>query len=498
MKLLTRVVCWMGCGVLAVGGTPPVVRADLASDVQVVLQDKLLRKASVGVEVFRLGKTQADVKEIYNLRADVPLTPASNLKLATSSAALDTLGPEFRFRTVLLLHDGDLVLIGDGDPTFGDAEYLKKAGWKVTTVFQNWAEQLKKLNIASVRNVIVDDSIFDENFAHSRWPARQYTSRFEAEVAGMNLNANCVDFTVQPTAPGQAVAYAMDPPTAYVTVKNGCVTGNSNGIRLDRKPEANDVALGGETPSRGLASVSITVHDAPMYAATVLGETVAEKGIKVTGQVKRDRTQRQLREKAGPAAAGWTIIGIHETPILPVLARCNKDSMNLYAESLCKRLGYESTHASGSWESGTAAVGAFLKKAGIPEPEFKLDDGSGLSRADAISPHGLARVLTYDYYGKNHDLFFSTLSVAGVDGTLDDRFRNADVRDLRRRVVGKSGFIEGVSTISGYLKARDEQWYAFSIMMNGIPHLSNSEIKQLQEKIIKAVDNSTVSASARG
>ncbi|MDB5301207.1 MAG: D-alanyl-D-alanine carboxypeptidase/D-alanyl-D-alanine-endopeptidase, partial [Phycisphaerales bacterium] len=115
-----------------------------------------------------------------------------------------------------------------------------------------------------------------------------------------------------------------------------------------------------------------------------------------------------------------------------------------------------------------------------------------------ISPHGLARVLTFNFYGKNHDLFFSTLSVAGVDGTLDDRFRHADVRDLRRRVVGKSGFIEGVSTISGYLKARDEQWYAFSIMMNGIPRLSNSEIKQLQEKIIKAVDTSTLSASVRG
>ncbi|MDB5304217.1 MAG: dac [Phycisphaerales bacterium] len=498
MKLLTRVVCWMGWAAMGVGGTPAIVRADLASDVQVVLQDKLLHKATVGIEVYRLGKTDAEVKEIYNLHADVPLIPASNLKLATSSAALDRLGPDFRFRTALLMHDGDLILIGDGDPTFGDAEYLKKAGWKVTTVFQNWAEQLKKLNVTSVRNVIVDDGIFDESFAHPRWPARQYTSRFEAEVAGMNLNANCVDFTVQPTAPGQAVAYAMDPATAYVTVKNGCVTGNSNSIRLDRKPEANDVALGGETPGRGFASVSITVHDAPMFAATVLAETVAGKGIKFTGEVKRDRTQRQQREKAGAAAAGWTIVGIHETPILPVLARCNKDSMNLYAESLCKRLGYESTHAPGSWESGTASVGAFLKKAGVPEAEFKLDDGSGLSRADVISPHGLARVLTFNFYGKNHDLFFSTLSVAGVDGTLDDRFRHADVRDLRRRVVGKSGFIEGVSTISGYLKARDEQWYAFSIMMNGIPRLSNSEIKQLQEKIIKAVDTSTLSASVRG
>jgi D-alanyl-D-alanine carboxypeptidase/D-alanyl-D-alanine-endopeptidase (penicillin-binding protein 4) len=209
----------------------------------------------------------------------------------------------------------------------------------------------------------------------------------------------------------------------------------------------------------------------------------------MTGAVKRDRTMRQQRQAAGAAGqTQWQLLGIHETPIDSVLGRCNKDSMNVYAESLCKRLGFEVTQTSGSWESGTAEVGRFLKKAGVPEAEFKLDDGSGLSRGNAISPHALARILVYDFYGKNHAVFFDSLSIAGVDGTLDDRFRDAAMRDLRKRVFGKSGFIEGVSTLSGYLKARDEQWYVFSIMMNGIPHGSNSEIKLLQERIVKAVD----------
>lgn len=160
-------------------------------------------------------------------------------------------------------------------------------------------------------------------------------------------------------------------------------------------------------------------------------------------------------------------------------------------------LGYEVTHASGSWDSGTAAVGAFLKKAGVPDTEFKLDDGSGLSRGNTISPHALGKVLIYDFHSPNHELYFSSLSVAGVDGTLDDRFRERDLRDLRRRVFGKSGFIEGVSTLCGYLKARDDQWYVFSIMINGIPHLSNGEVKVLQEKIIKAVDISTPGPAAQ-
>jgi D-alanyl-D-alanine carboxypeptidase/D-alanyl-D-alanine-endopeptidase (penicillin-binding protein 4) len=93
-----------------------------------------------------------------------------------------------------------------------------------------------------------------------------------------------------------------------------------------------------------------------------------------------------------------------------------------------------------------------------------------------------------------HQNFLSSLAVAGVDGTLDDRFRGSDIRG---RLFGKSGFVEGVSSLSGYLHARDGGWYAFSILMNGIPHLSNSEIKPLQEKIVKAVDASTPALFSR-
>jgi D-alanyl-D-alanine carboxypeptidase/D-alanyl-D-alanine-endopeptidase (penicillin-binding protein 4) len=498
MKLLSGTTRWIGLFALLAGCSATPARADLKAEVDVVLQDKLLRKATAGIEVYRLGNGPGDLKEILNLDARAALMPASNLKILTTSAALDRLGGEFRFRTLLIMHAGDVILLGDGDPTFGDAEFLRKAGWGVTTVFENWAGQLKKLNMMQVKDVIVDDSVFDENFSHPRWPGDpshpQYKQRFEAEVGGFNLNANCIDFVVEPTQPGQLVTFTVDPATAYAPVVNECVTGSTNAIRLDRPREGNQITLAGKTPSRGKVPVSITIHDPPLFAATVFSETLAAAGIKMTGAVKRDRTTRQRRNAN---AAGWQVLGIHETPLTAVLARCNKDSMNVYAESLCKRLGFETTQNSGSWENGTAAVAAFLKSAGVPENEFKLDDGSGLSRGNAISPHGLAKVLVHDFYSKNHDLFFNSLAIAGVDGTLDDRFRDRDLRDLRRRVYGKSGFIEGVSTLCGYLKARDDQWYAFSIMINGIPHLSNGEVKVIQERVIKAVDVSTLGPSAR-
>jgi len=466
-------------------------RADLRGDIENVLQDKLLQRSSVGIEVIRLGKSDAQTQPIYEHDGRKPLTPASNLKLTTTSAALDRFGPDFKFRTALLLHDGDLVLVGDGDPSFGDAEYLRRVNWKPTTVYENWASRLKGQNVTSVRNVIVDDSIFDEDFLHPHWPGNQIDHKYVAEVGGLNFDANCVDFVIQPTAPGARVSFALDPSTRFVTVENLCVTGQ-NEVLIGRKPGTNEIVLKGQAPHGNPSVFSETIHDPPMYGATVLAETLENAGIKINGTVKRDRTMRQQRAK-GPAGE-WTVVAIHETPLAVALARANKDSVNLYAESLCKRLGHEATGQSGSWENGTFAVGAFIKKAGVPESEFKLDDGSGLSKQNAVSPHALVRVLAYDFYGKNRDAFVNSLSISGVDGTLEDRFRGSD---LRKRVIGKSGFVEGVSCLSGLLKAKDGEWYSFAIMMNGVPHGGNGVAKALQEKIVKAIDAHSLVAAAR-
>jgi serine-type D-Ala-D-Ala carboxypeptidase/endopeptidase (penicillin-binding protein 4) len=169
---------------------------------------------------------------------------------------------------------------------------------------------------------------------------------------------------------------------------------------------------------------------------------------------------------------------------MTVLARANKDSMNLYAESLCKRLGFAATGESGSWQNGTAALGQFLRAAGVGESEFKLDDGCGLSKENVISPHALIRVMAYDYHSANRRAFLETLAVGGVDGTLEDRFRGTD---LKGRVFGKSGYVSGVRSLSGYLKAKDGHYYAFSILMNKVPE--DGMAKPLQDRIVKSIDD---------
>lgn len=467
---------------------PLAARADLNDDIRPILRDKLLARADVGVSIVRLGPTAAASLSLFKHESDIPLIPASNLKLVTTSAAIDRLGPQFKFRTALVRRGEDIILIGDGDPTFGDAALLKRVGWETTTVFQKWAKQLHDTGITRVHDCLVDDSIFDQNFVHPDWPVKQQQLAYVAGVAGMDMNANCLDFYLKPGAFGQPVGYVTDPPASFLNIHNDCVAGNENAVWLTRDPNSAVLILKGQIDQPNSEPISVTVQDPPLFAVGVLAEEMKAQGITVTGTVARDRTIRASMAKL-PAGS---VIAIHETPLAAVMARANKDSMNLYAEALCKRLGAEVSGQPGSWANGIPALKAFLIKAGVDPSQYALDDGCGLSHKNNISPLALTQVLSYDYFGPNKQAFMDSMGIAGVDGRyLQTRFAGTD---LRGRVLLKSGFVNNVSGISGYLHAKDGLWYAFSILMNGIPDGSNSGAKTLQERIVKALDASVAPA----
>jgi serine-type D-Ala-D-Ala carboxypeptidase/endopeptidase (penicillin-binding protein 4) len=480
----------LGCFLVGLLVASAAARADLASDVRAVLADRFLSHAKFGVKIVRLSD-DGGASTLFQSQSTLPLVPASNLKLITTSAALERLGRDFKFRTLLVRRGDVLALIGDGDPSFGDAELLKKVGWSTDTVFKAWAAGLVKRDLGPVRELLVDDSVFDEQLFHPHWPADQSQKRYEAEVAGMNLNVNCVDLYVTPIGQGRIVRFVADPWTHYLTIANSCVGGADNAIWLSRQPGTNNLILRGQAAEANDVPVSVTVHDPPLFAGNVLAERLDAAGIQV-GSVRRDRSVRA--EFAQPDHGGWTLLAVHETPLLAVMARANKDSMNLYAECCCKRLGFAAAGV-GSWENGVSAVGDFLQTIGVPTSQFHLDDGCGLSKENAISANLMVTVLEHDFAGRNADAFLSTLAVAGIDGTMDNRFRGTD---LRGRVFAKSGFVNGVSCLSGYLHARDQRWYAFSILLNDVPAGGTAQAKILEEKIVKAIDDRAAQAEVAG
>jgi D-alanyl-D-alanine carboxypeptidase/D-alanyl-D-alanine-endopeptidase (penicillin-binding protein 4) len=167
-----------------------------------------------------------------------------------------------------------------------------------------------------------------------------------------------------------------------------------------------------------------------------------------------------------------------------VLARCNKDSQNLFAEALIKRLGHEATGEPGSWSSGAAAERMFLSRALGPQAaRFVIDDGSGLSRDNRVSAELLTGVLLAMH--RNPTLaktYRESLSVGGKDGSLRLRFRG---RGFASTVEGKSGYIDGVIALSGYIRQGDDD-YAFSIMLNDYDQVYKG--KRLIDRIVGAVD----------
>jgi D-alanyl-D-alanine carboxypeptidase/D-alanyl-D-alanine-endopeptidase (penicillin-binding protein 4) len=457
-------------GAVLLGIAAPAGRADLQKDIQSILGDELLRSASVGIAVAAMPEG----RELYRHNEHQLLMPASNMKVLTTSTALNLLGADFKFKTMLVQRGEDLVLVGDGDPAFGDAELLKKSGLSATSVFEQWAAQLKG---QTFRHVLVDDSIFEPSSMHPRWDPRQFQNKFSAEVSGMTLNVGSIDMAVK-SAPGGDAIYRMTPPTRYTPIRNTCVTGGRGGVIVTRQPGSNEISLrGGCTATE--VTVSITVHDPALMAATVLAETLSSGGVKFTGSVGRDRS---VRARIIAGNKDLTVLAVHETALSTVIARANKDSVNLYAECLAKRIGAASGGA-GTWDTSDAAVTGYLKRIGIADTEFKVDDGCGLSREDRVTAHAMVQILHTNFVGRYRDEFMNSLAVGGKDGTLDNRFK-----DMRGRVIAKTGYIANVSALSGYLKGRDGEWYAFSILMNSVPAGSNSRAKQLQENIVKAID----------
>lgn len=444
-----------------------------------VASDPLLKDGQLAVTVARLDEGGPVI--LLSHQARLPLMPASNMKLVTTSAFLDRFGPEFRFRTALAARGRTLALVGDGDPTFGDAELLKPMGWRSVSVFETWIELLRGDGARSFDRVVVDDSLFDTQWYHPNWSPDYHTAQYAAQVGGLNFNVNCVDFYVAPRGKGAKVGFSTDPPTDYVTVRNSCV-GGRNAVALDRAQGGNVVTLSGEAEGANADPLPVSIHDPGLFTGTVFAEMLRRAGVSVR-EVAREGGVRDELAARRPA---WRVLAVHETPIATVLWRANKDSMNLYCEAMLKRLGAVHSGQPGSWSNGADAVGRFLtRRVGIAPDQFVIDDGSGLSRGNRVTTELLARVLAHDYYGPGRAPFVDSLAVGGRDGTLRNRFKDTP---LVGRVHAKSGYIRGVSALSGYVRGSSGTWYSFSILMNGVPNGKNSVARQLQERIVAAID----------
>lgn len=481
---------------LAVGGVSHAAWAragDLTDDVQRLISKSKLGNAKVGVCI--IDEDSGMVLGAVN--AERPLTPASNMKLLTSGAALMVLGPDFIFRTEII-RDGDrLIIRGGGDPALADPEVLDDTEPRLTVndVFELLANAVKKEGMTSVSEVIVDDRIFDREFVHPDWPARNLMMPHSAEVSGLNFFANVMAVYLKPSREGvgRSPSFSLEPSIPWMPIENKARTVGTgqNSPWLSREPKQNKFVLRGDVREPMQEGIRVPVHNTPELFGMIFAQHLNDLGVNVGGGVTaRDAEPRGVRmAEATDDLTKGRVVAVVTTPIEQVLRRCNADSMNLYAESLLKRAGHEVTKEPGSWANGGAVVRMMLtEKLGAEYASTTtITDGSGISRTNAVSPMTFAKWLNViASERKLRDMFTESMAKPGV-GTLRKRFQGVK---LTNQLRAKSGFIDGVRTLSGYVvDAKTGRRVAFSVMINDIKTGDQTQAAlDLHEDVVIAID----------
>lgn len=464
-------------------------RADaLSADIAALVRTAKLPGAEIAVSV----RDVASGESLVAIRADRPLIPASNLKLLTTGAALAGLGPEFRFRTAMALDRGvptRLVVVGDGDPAFGDPDLLAStirrlpdgtvaSGLDVESLLASWADAVAGTGVARIDELVVDDRVFDRDRIPAGWPSDQLNEHYCAEVSGLNFHANCLHLSPRPVG-GRAVAGDFTPHAPWISVANRATAKSGSKERHDpwlahNPGDGDSFTLFGNVREPAATPIRTAVRDPARFFGLLLAERLRSRGVDV-GLVR-------LAEPGEELPPGIAIGPAVTTPIATVLDRANVDSRNLHAESLFKRLGHARTGRSASWSDGAEALREELARR-VPAAQLEgvvLADGSGLSRLNRVR----ADLMT-SWLDAMHDdpalraPFLESLAVAGERGTLRKRFRGIDLAGCE--VLAKSGFINGVSALSGYVIAPSGRAIAFSVLCNGVKSVADARL--LQEKV---------------
>ena len=407
-----------------------------AENIGSILRNSKNQKAKFAIYAVRAS----DGKVLYSYRAAEAMMPASNMKLITTAAAVHYLKADYVFRTKVGLWNGNLVVIGQGDPLLGDAQtdqnYNRQPGW----IFDTIISSLKQNNVQSVNDIIVDASFFDNNRVHSSWPVEQLNQSYACEVSGLNYNNNCVHITAKKDR-GRPLL-EITPSTSYITLINQIrsVGSGSSAVGAYRNSKPNMMIVKGNLNKQ--TEFDVTIEKPAALFAWLLKERLTQAGIAVRGNLLQQYVKKE---------PGIQILHTFETPLSDVLSRCNKDSLGLAAESLVKTISAENTEGriNGEWPHGLKLAGRYLQSLGADPNTFNLDDGSGLSRNNRLTPRIIVSVLQDVYSSPNWKMFEASLSIGGEDGTTVKYFHDPQYKG---NILGKTGYIAGVRAFSGICK----------------------------------------------
>ena len=432
-------------------------------------------RVDVAVHVRRVG----DRVELAELRADAAHTPASNMKLVTTAAALVLLGPGLEFLTPVEavgpveggVLRGDLVVRASGDPVCapdGDA--------RVEHRFAKLASDLAATGLTRVTgDLVLDEGTFAAPEPGPAWPdPGQHWQEYCALAGGFTVNGGVLQALVTPGRKGGPASIEVHPRPHGLRESYGVETrGRALDVRVGATRSAATVR--GAIPAGRDTFVAEFAHPDPVQLfGTVLRDQLERAGIHIDGETRRERG----------APAGERLAELR-SPVDDVLGPINADSRNAVADQLFYALGHTVTGA-GTRAGGSEATRLALARLGVPTSGFVQVDGSGLSRDNRVSARQITELVgaVLAKGGEAAALYRDSLAVAGETGTLARRLRDSPGAG---RVRAKTGWISGASSISGVLETLDGEELVFSILV-GYPAsaggLNTRCFKPMQDEIL--------------
>ncbi|HEX9108739.1 MAG TPA: D-alanyl-D-alanine carboxypeptidase/D-alanyl-D-alanine-endopeptidase, partial [Longimicrobiales bacterium] len=431
---------------------------------------------------------------LFTHNPDLPLAPASNMKLYTETGALYYLGPDYRWSTYVLtggdvtqgVVNGDLVLYGTGDPSLS-FRFHGNSG----AAMRAFADSLAAQGIREVKGDVVGDASYFRGYpAGYAWDPNYMNTSYAVPSSALSLNENLVNLRVRPGASvGSPAIVEGLPGGQWLAVQNEATTtaGGGAGIDVRRWSYDGPIVVKGRV-GRGSGGVTRTVvaADPAQYAAAAFREALEDRGIKVDGKVRAiyDSAQSPVTGHAvfapafGKGAPLHVLMVYQSPPLLDILTILMHLSHNMFAEQIIRTEGRVAL-GDGSAPGGHRAIMEMLRcETGIDTSRLTLHqlDGSGLSPENRTSTRTMVEMLSYAARAPFFPSLWETLLEAGMPHLARMQGTPA-YRNLR----AKTGTIDNVSSLSGYVRAADGERLAFSIISNGDP--STWKAKRVEDAI---------------
>jgi len=435
---------------------------------------------------------------LFNRNGDHFSVPASNTKLVVAAAATVLLPADYRVRTSVYANGtvtdgvlrGDVILYGRGDPTWSERCYavdtLAPGACDSTwTAVDAIADSFKAHGLRRVTGRIVGDgSYFEPTLTHWNWGSFDLNWWYAAPVSGLGFHDNSVDFQITPGgAVDQPPSITWNPDLHLFTFENRARTvppdsSTTIGDNFFRKPGTLDIwAEGTVSLSRTPWIESFALPDPSLYAARALEISLQRKGVSVEGGAASTTDSMVYR-----AVRVNPIVEYRGRPLPDIIFPILNTSQNWFAEMLLKILGRE-VGDTGSWAKGLAVEKRFLMDSvKVDSTAFALDDGSGLSAGNLVTPHTFVQLLAYMYRHPKRRPFLAALPRAEQRGSLQKRFGGTP---LEGRVLAKTGSIFRVNTLSGYIERTDGRVIAFSIQANAHDVPNRQMLAQIDSVVVQ-------------